>query len=443
MVGRGAGAAPRAGAALDDALHAIQSDPLAPLAGLSVLVMRAGQVTYERQWGHRVIDASAPNRSLPVTADTLFRVASVSKLFVALGVMCLVEARQINLDDDVSRWLGYELRNPHFRNEPIRLGMLLTHQSSLRDDGGYIVEPGARMRDLLLPGGAAHGEGLCWARPAPGIDARPGRYFCYSNLNYGVLGGVIERASGQRFDRFMQEQVLAPLGMSGGFDANAFTDAQLAQVAALYRKAPSEDGPWDPQGPWWPQADEFHGQRPSPIAGLGDYELGSNGALFGPHGRLRTRVADLGKAMRMLASGGLVEGRRYLSPASVEALLTERWRLDATGRNGNPREGEPAGPGPFQAWGLGLQHFIDRRQGAFGGDRLRAEGGPTAWGHLGSAYGLQAALMFDPSSRNGVIYVISGTGADPARSPGQYSSFAAWEERLLTLLWGEAPGLSA
>ncbi|MFO1340021.1 MAG: serine hydrolase domain-containing protein [Burkholderiaceae bacterium] len=285
------------GASLADALQAVQADPRAPLAGLSVLVMRAGQVVFEGKWGQRFIDPADERRSLPVTADTLFRMASVSKLFVALGVMRLVEAGRLDLDADAGRWLGHPLRNPHFPGVPITPRLLLSHRSSLRDEGGYVVEPGQALQDLLLPGGALHGTGRCWAEPSADVDMRPGAYFSYCNLNYGVLGSVIERASGQRFDRFMHEQVLAPLGMSGGFDPSTFSDAQVAQVATLYRKAPDENGPWDPRGPWLPQADDWRGRRPGPLPGLDGYALGRNGTLFGPQGRLlrpraRPRLRD-------------------------------------------------------------------------------------------------------------------------------------------------------
>jgi len=423
--------------ALDAALQAIQRDAQLPLASLSVLVMRAGQIVYQRQWGDRYIDPTQPANNLPVTAETLFRIASVSKLFVGLGVMRLVEAGKLDLQADVSRWLGFQLRNPHFPEEPINLGMLLSHRSSLRDAGGYSFEPGFRMKDLFLPGGAHYGKGLCWAAPAADLDLRPGHHFSYCNLNYGVVGSVIESASGQRFDRFMQEQVLQPLGMSGGFDANALNDAQLAQVATLYRKAPTDVGPWDAQGPWHAQTDDFHGRRQPPLPGLEGYELGSNGTQFGPQGRLRTRVGDLGRAMRMLVNGGQIDGQPFLSPASIKTIQTERWRLDPQHRNGDSNEGVTPTPGPFQAWGLGQQHFIDVAQGG-AGDRLRPQGGVHAWGHLGSAYGLLSALMVDPQRRNGIAYVISGTSADPDSVRGRYSSFSIWEERVQALLWNEA-----
>ncbi|WP_163360631.1 serine hydrolase domain-containing protein, partial [Klebsiella aerogenes] len=71
--------------------------------------------------------------SRPVTADDPVRIASISKLVVAIGVMRLVEQGRLDLDADVSRWLGWKLRNPAFPDAPISLRLLLSHRSSLTD----------------------------------------------------------------------------------------------------------------------------------------------------------------------------------------------------------------------------------------------------------------------------------------------------------------------
>ena len=279
----------------------------------------------------------------------------------------------------------------------------------------------------MLPGGARYGKGAAWSAHAPAS------FFEYSNLNFAVVAAVLERAAGQRFDRLMQHWVLDPLGMQGGFDAARLPPEQLAQVATLYRKARTEAGPWDPAGPWYAQADDFRAEPPKPVggAGLASYELGSNGALFGPQGRLRTRVSDLGRLMAMLADEGRHQGQAFLRPASVRAMLAEQWRFNEAAANGDTADGA------FQAWGVGAQHFIDRSKPHWG-DRLLPQGGVQAWGHLGFAYGLQSGLIFDPRRRCGVIYAIGGCGADPSANPGRYSSFSIWEEQVLALLWAKA-----
>src|SRR5690606_3223998 len=85
-----------------------------------------------------------------VTAGDPVRIASISKLVTAIGVMRLVEAGKLDLDADVSAYLGWELRNPSFPDQPITLRLLLSHRSSLTDAAGYWQTPlGGQVRDIL------------------------------------------------------------------------------------------------------------------------------------------------------------------------------------------------------------------------------------------------------------------------------------------------------
>lgn len=406
------------------ALQALVDDPQRPLTGVSVLCMQAGQTVFEAQLGRRVlVHGSRPD--LPVTPDTLWRMASVSKLVVALGIMRLVDAGKLNLDADVSMLLGFPLRHPDHPRTAITPRLLLSHRASLTDEGGYRFDADVALQSVLLPTGKHFGTGGSW------LPHAPGSYFQYCNFNYGVLASVMEKASGLRFDRLMQLEVLGPLGMQGGFDPSQFSEAELSNLATLYRKR-SADETWNTAGPWIAQTDALDGLRPAPLAVPTSYVLGNNGTLFGPQGSLRTRVQDLAVVVQMLVRQGEFNGRNFLSRTSVQSLLTEQWRLDGPQRNGDSVNGI------FQAWGLGLQHFIDRsvRIGTAGsGDRLLQRGGVRAWGHLGDAYGLNSAVVFDPERGNGVIYAIGGTGADPEKHRAAYSSFSSWEARLLDLAW--------
>lgn len=416
-------------ARLSARLQDLLDDPLYPLASLSVLVMRAGQPVYEGQFGRRwVAPGEDRGQDLPVTRDTLFRVASVSKLVVALGVMRLVEAGVLDLDADIGDALGFTLRHPAFPAQRLSLRLLLSHRAGLRDAGGAYLTAGQTLTSKLVPGGAHFGRGESWSPP----EQKPGAYFEYCNLNYGVIASVMERAAGQRFDVLMHEQVLSPLELAGGFEPSELSAAELVNLATLYRKRATDDqARWDTAGHWVVQTDDFRGRRPATPSGLEGYVLGSNGSLFGPQGRLRTRVADLGAITAMLAAGGRHQGGRFLQPASVQALFSEQWRYEAAAPNGDSLGGL------FQAWGLGVQHFIDRSHGGRG-DRLVETGGQQAWGHLGFAYGLHSGLLLDPATGHGITYAIGGTGADPAAHPGRHSSFPLWEERLQALLWGRA-----
>lgn len=410
--------------ALSMAMQALVDDARYPLAGLSVLCLQAGRPVYEGQWGRRFI-AGANGVDLPVTRDTLFRMASVSKLIVALGVMRLVDAGKMSLDGDVADWLGYPLRHPQFPSFPITPRLLLSHRAALSDEGGYRWGPEVSLRSVLSPDGALFAKGKSWLTHAPGS------FFQYCNLNFGLLASVVERVSGQRFDRFMRSEVLSPLGMAGGFNPTHFTDDEMGHVATLYRKR-SADERWNSQGPWVPQVDDFGGRRPTTPDVPASYVLGANGTLFSPQGGIRTRVQDLGVVVQMLLHEGQYNGRQFLSRHAVQALLSEQWRHDAKTANGDTVQGI------FQAWGVGLQHFIDRSvlDGTRGsGDRLQERGGVNAWGHLGDAYGLNSGVVFDFERQSGVIYVISGVSADPQQHRSHYSSFAHWEAQLLDRAW--------
>jgi hypothetical protein len=143
-------------------------------------------------------------------------------------------------------------------------------------------------------------------------------------------------------------------------------------------------------------------------------------------------AADLGKVMLMLMNEGVHDRHRVLSAASVREMLREQWRADAAGKNGDVNSG--GGKQMMNAWGLGNQHFLDV-SGAGRGDRLVQNGGFTGVGHLGDAWGLRSAFVFDPKSKNGMIFLSGGPGFDPATNFGEYSALHRYEERILNALY--------
>jgi CubicO group peptidase (beta-lactamase class C family) len=414
-------------------LAAITADPSSPLASLSTLVVRDGRVVFENQSGRKHIDDAVPAKNLPANRDTMYRIASISKLITTLGVMRLMEEGKLALDVDVSTYLGWSLRNPNFPDAAITLRLLMSHRASITDEAGYYWEDklNVNLKDVFTPGRAQYGTGAMWAK-----NAKPGDYFSYGNLNWGVIGTVMERASGERFDRLMTRLVFAPLGIRGGFNPAEMSAADVTNIATLYRKRTEVNGKeiWNQSGPWVAQVDDYSSTKPVPRAGP-SYVIGSNGTLFGPQGACRLSAADLGRVMLMLMNEGRHEGKPVLSAASVREMLSTQWRADAAGKNGDIDSG--GGKQLMNAWGLGNQHFLDI-SGAARGDRLVAAGGFTAVGHLGDAWGLTSAFVFDPKSKNGMIFLSGGVGVDPETTPGQYSAFHRYEERILSALYERA-----
>ncbi|WP_228894151.1 serine hydrolase domain-containing protein [Pseudoduganella aquatica] len=412
---------------LDRELAAVVNDAQHPLSGLSVLAIRDGKVAYQQQFGLRRIDTAGTGVTAPVTAATMFRIASISKMMTTFGLMKLVEEGKLDLDADVSTYLGFPLRNPNAPGSAITLRHLLSHTSTLRDDAGYSWGTDTKLADVLQPGGGKYGAGAMWAQ---GKNAAPGAYFTYCNLNWGVIGTIMERVSGERFDRLMKRLLLAPMGLRGGYNTSEFSPAEVADTATLYRKRTTDTEIWNPAGPWIAQVDNYGVVPPAAPAGIASYVIGSNATLFSPTGGMRISAPDMGKIMLMLINGGQHEGKQVLKPETIKLMFSEQWTYkESGGGNGDTLRGL------YHSWGLGAQRFADT-PGA--GNRLVQGGGFSAVGHLGEAYGLVSTFAVDLDGRNGLVSLIGGFGTDPEQYPGRYSALVRSEELILTALYRRA-----
>jgi CubicO group peptidase (beta-lactamase class C family) len=424
--------------AIDAELSAVVNNPAKPLASLSVLAVRDGKVVYQQQFGSKWIDNDNPANNKPADRETMYRIASISKTVTTLGVMKLVEAGKLKLDQDVSDYLGYKLRNPNFPDDAITLRMLLNHTSTLRDDAGYFwdAKSNTDLKDVLLPGGKLYGKGDMWAK-----TAKPGAYFQYANFPWGVIGTIMERATNERFDRLMKRLVLDPLNLKGGFHPADLSAKELANVATLYRKRSVVDKKevWNTEGPWVAQVDDYVMTPPEPRA-LPDYVIGTNGTLFGPQGNCRLSADGLSTILLMLMNRGVHQGKVFLKTKTVDEMLKTQWRANADGKNGETTFG--GGKDLFNAWGLGVQQFTDvshpdAGKGG-GGDRLVEQGGYTAIGHLGDAWGLTSAMVFNAKTKSGMIFMHGGPGFNPDTNPGKYSAMYRHEEEILNALYVHA-----
>jgi CubicO group peptidase (beta-lactamase class C family) len=336
----------------------------------------------------------------PLTVADPVRIASISKLFVALGVMRLVEQGKLDLDHDVSERLGWRLRNPVFPNEKITLRLLLSHRSSLRDEIDYAVPLGTELRSVL-------GDARAFDH-----EHRPGTFFRYSNLNFPVIASVMEIAAGERFDQLMAREVLRPLGIDGCFNWSTCSDAAVARAAVLY----------EPDGRI--VRDDLKAVRPlclvvvpaGSACDLDSYRLGSNGSLFSPQGGLRISAEGLAIAGRLLLSGGVHDGRRFLSQASIEEMLRPHWRFD--GSNGETERGF------YCSYGLGVQLLPNRdcREDISGA-------GTTLAGHAGDAYRVRSGLWIDRRAGRGIAYFATGVAEDAPTGDTSYRAIEEWLAR--------------
>ena len=309
-----------------------------------------------------MVEGDAGVAGRPVTIDDPVRVASISKLVAAIAVMRLAEAGKLDLDRDVSDYLGWKVRNPAFPELPITLRALLSHQSGLRDDVDYIVPLDGNLEAVL-------------ANPRAWDAAHaPGTYFSYANINSPLIASVMEGATGERFDRLMARLVLTPLGLDACYNWGAGCSVgRRAQAVTLLR--PNGDLARDAA---------MKGPDPCAIYPASDgscdvdklYQLGRNGSAFSPQGGLRISARDLTKVGQLM----LHNGAPLLSSKGFAEMIEPAWTFN--GGNGDDDKGY------FKAYGLGVHWLTD-------------QDGNRWFGHVGEAYSLRAGFWINPAERRG------------------------------------------
>src|SRR5690606_12753108 len=190
--------------------------------GMAVGVARDGRTIYEGGLGWRDRE-----RELPATPDTIFGIGSVTKSFTCMAIMQLVDEGRLLVDDPVIRYLPeFSVPNEQYR-QAITIHHFMTHTSGLPPLPSLTY---ALARSLEAdPAAAALRAGQ--ASPHPPIDTPgqlldfiahhdfellgpPGAYFSYSNEAFALLGTIIERVTGQRYEDFVTQRILEPLGMT-------------------------------------------------------------------------------------------------------------------------------------------------------------------------------------------------------------------------------------
>ena len=349
-------------------MNEIIADPEHPLMAAAVGVVKDHQVLFADMVGSKQLGGT------PATGDTKYRIASISKLITAAGVWQLIEQGLVDPDADVSSYLGFSLRNPHYPDTPITVKMLMSHTSSIRDGGkpgSYNIPLGHHISEFFTEGSAYHMPN-CWA---PQEEA-PGVYFSYCNMNYCLLGSIIENASGERFDQYMTHHIFAPMGLSCSFNVSGMPEDVQSQVGTIYRKLDAA-GEYDPaNGTWIPQCDDFTAGYPRDI--YADYVIGTNGSLFGPMGSLRVSVGELCRIMLMFCNGGSYNGVQILKPETIERMFTPVWTYDPALNNGDTYFNM------MNCYGMGPHIFVNRDMG----DRIVMGQDLPFAGHTADAYDL-------------------------------------------------------
>ncbi len=320
--------------------------------GISVAVVKKNKIIYTHSFG---LKDSATNT--PLTNDCLFRIASISKSFSATSMMQLAERRKLSLDDDMSKLVGFRVRNLKYPERIITLRMVLSHRSSINDSQGYFT------LDAINPA-----KNPDWAKCYN--DYQPGTGYMYCNLNYNMVGTTIEKMSGERFDQYVKHHILDPLGLYGGYCVDSLDSTRFATI---YEYDGATKSFTASPAAYAPRRQEIN-----------NYIMGYSTPIFSPTGGMKITAGDLAKYMIMHMNLGRSNGKKIMSKKSARQMQTSL----------SEEEG----------YGLAISTT----------DKLIS--GKTMKGHTGSAYGLNSAMFFHPKEKFGIVVI--SNGCDPTYTDG-------------------------
>ena len=383
------------------------------------LIARRGDGTTPLSYAGGLRMTAGPHGDVarPFSLDDPFRVASISKLVTTTGFMSLVANQKVSLDDDASDLVGFPLRHPAWPDDKITVRHLLSHTSGLRNGPSYPVPAGHRLAEAFVVGGRNYDRGAWFGPP----EHAPGDWFSYADVNFALIGQIIERLTGERFDRFMTRTVLKPLDLDAGYNWSGVSQGKRDRAAPGRRW---KDKVWTAQvdaSPPRAPAVDFPQPAGEPAVLEKDLKLGENGFHFSPLGGLRLSVRDLDRLATVYAHGGELKRVRIIGAAELARMTEPVWRFDPDRPNGDTESGF------FGGYGLG----VECPQGLPGpsGDAFFGEDSSDWRGHFGDAYGWMTGLFWNQKTGDSISYALNGM---PERGrPGARRSAATGPEEVI------------
>jgi CubicO group peptidase (beta-lactamase class C family) len=294
--------------------------------------------------------------------------------------MRLVDEGKLDLDRDVSEYLGWTLRSPYHPEAKVTLAHILSHRAGLSDAGDYIIPLGASLEAKMA-------QASSWRDTGPSGEAG----FEYANLGSPVVATVLEAASGERYDRLVERLVFKPLGVTACLNWIGCGPEMQARAVTLYRHTGevAADAPERlPPACTIPLAE-------GKACDLSAYVPGTNASIFSPQGGVRIGMMDLAKIGQALLRG---PNGGFLSEPTLLQLAVSAF------------SGATGGTQMFCHYGMALQAI--EIAGSACDDTLFGTGGPYV-GHPGEAYGLLSGLWFDVKRGQGFAYFTSQNPPPP------------------------------
>ena len=336
--------------------------------------------------------------------DDPFRVASVSKMVTATGLMRL----RPDLDADVSIALGERFRASRVPRDAHHLAHDPFAHERPRNGADFPVLFGRALLERLRAAAREPDYGGWFAPPT-----EPPGFFSYSDVNFGLVAQIIERMAQKRLDLLHDRRRSSPRSIS--------TSATIGRACRKRKRARGVAGCRAEKGRWLPQVDAAIPRSPAvaifrapEAAGLSenDYALGDNGLAFSPHGGLRLSLADMDRLARLYVHEEIVPH------ASLQAMTAPAWTYDPAAQNGRTEDGF------YRSFGLGVH--TPSAEGFFG--RETAD-----WrGHFGDAYGWMTGLFWNLRDRRTIVWALNGM-PETDRPRSSSSPLTAPEQTLIDL----------
>lgn len=275
----------------------------ARIPGMALLASRDGELMYEKYAGYRDVAEKKP-----VTAETVFGLASLTKSVVAVAVMMLQDEGKLSISDRVVKWLPEFKKWNQFYKQHITIHHLLTHTAGFAGMGAFHL---ARRRSIEKdPDGVelfGRFEGEHYVHTVRDLMeamieedvpfiATPGELFNYSNESYALLQEVIERASGKSFVEFIESNLFQPLGMCRStFSFENWEDFNDVTELYAFSTKPPHEVFHTPA--WW-----------------------GSGQIYGP-GALKASAKDVQRYLEIFRKHGVVDGEEFVSKESMTAMM--------------------------------------------------------------------------------------------------------------------------
>lgn len=266
-----------------------------------VAIARHGKIVYEQTFGYGDV-----NESKPVTKDTIFGIASLTKSFTAVAIMQLADAGKLDIHAPVSTYLtNYELKD---KLKEATIFHLMTHSSGLPPlstlDEAMIRERNEKsMVDYLDQNGEQTiktYDDLIKAISRVNLHAKPGALFSYSNDAYGLLGAIIENVSNMTYEQYVFENVLKRCGMSNTF----FRIPSECSNVAIKVEQDEESGEMYVVQDWW------------------------DAPPMRATGFLKSTAQDMITYATLFITDGIVNGTRILSAKSVQQMIQPYMKMN-------------------------------------------------------------------------------------------------------------------